>query len=407
MVGVTLTIKPSSHQTIFSINTVYPDLSYILHSIFGTEVDNGLSVVKTFGLLLALAILSSAYFLNLELKRKEQAGIFLPNTIQRVVGAPASVWELLVNALFGFIFGFKLLYAFQHFDEFKFDAPGVLFSSKGNLIGGIVGAAILAGLKYWEKQKEVLPKPTTQNIKILPSDRLGDITLIAAFTGILGAKVFAIFEDFDNLQGGNFFEILLSGSGLAIYGGLIGGTIGVIWYLRQNNIRILPFADAIAPALIMGYLVGRLGCQLSGDGDWGIVNANPTPSWWFLPDWLWSYTYPQNVLNQGVPIDGCVGNYCRELAQGVYPTPVYEMVMSGIIFLILWGLRKRLKIHGLLMCVYLMLNGVERYWIEKIRVNARYDIFGFQPTQAEIIAVLFFLTGAIGYWVLRKRGATA
>ena len=118
-----------------------------------------------------------------------------------------------------------------------------------------------------------------------------------------------------------------------------------------------------------------------------------------------SYTYPQNVLNQGVPIDGCVGHYCRELAQGVYPTPVYEMVMSGIIFLILWALRKRLKVHGMLMCVYLMLNGVERYWIEKIRVNARYDnFFGFQPTQAEIIAVLFFLAGAIGYLILRNRG---
>lgn len=386
-------------------NTVFPDLSYILHSIIGTEVDNGFSVVKTFGLLLALAILSSAYFLNLELRRKEQEGIFKANITQRVVGAPAGIGELIFNGLLGFFFGFKMLYAFQHFDEFQADAPGVLFSSKGHLIGGIIGALIVAGLKYWEKQKEALPKPITKDFSVLPSDRLGDITLIAAFTGILGAKVFAVFEDFSNFKDGNFLEILLSGSGLAIYGGLIGGTIGVIWYLRKHNIRILPFADAIAPALIIGYLVGRLGCQLSGDGDWGIVNIHPTPSWWFFPDWLWSYTYPQNVLNQGVPIEGCVGLYCRELAQGVYPTPVYEMIMSGIIFLILWALRKRLKVHGLLMCVYLMLNGVERYWIEKIRVNARYDnFFGFQPTQAEIIAVAFFLVGAIGYWVLRRRG---
>ena len=79
------------------------------------------------------------------------------------------------------------------------------------------------------------------------------------------------------------------------------------------------------------------------------------------------------------------------------------MIMSGIIFLILWALRKRLKVPGLLMCVYLMLNGVERYWIEKIRVNPRFEGLPFEPTQAEIIAVLFFLTGAIGYFVLRRR----
>ena len=84
MADKTLTIKQSNHQTVFLIKNVYPDLSYILHSIIGTEVDNGFSVVKTFGLLLALAILSSAYFLNLELRRKEREGVFLPNTIQRL-----------------------------------------------------------------------------------------------------------------------------------------------------------------------------------------------------------------------------------------------------------------------------------------------------------------------------------
>ena len=157
----------------------------------------------------------------------------------------------------------------------------------------------------------------------------------------------------------------------------------------------------------MGYLVGRLGCQLSGDGDWGIPNANPMPSWWVFPDWLWSYTYPQNVLNEGVPIAGCVGNYCRELAVGVYPTPIYEMLTSAVIFAILWALRKRLKVHGLLFCVYLMFNGVERYLIESIRVNSRNDVLGMSLTQAEIIAVLFFLTGMIGYFVLRNRGNRA
>jgi len=383
---------------------MYPDLSYILHSLIGTEVDNGTAIVKTFGLLLAIAIFSSAFFLNKELKRKEAAGEFKPNRIKQIVGEPASIVELLFNAIFGFILGFKLLYIFQNFPEFKMDAPGVLLSTKGSIIGGIIGAVALGALKYWEKQKDVLAKPITETIDMYPSDRIGDITLIAAFTGIMGAKFFAVFEDMSNLTGGNFFEILLSGSGLAIYGGLIGGTIGVVWYLKKHNIAVFPFSDAIAPALMVGYGVGRLGCQLSGDGDWGIVNEAATPSWWIFPDWMWSYTYPQNVLHQGVPLEDCVGYYCNELAKGVYPTPVYEMIMAFIIVVILWALRKRLPVPGMLFAVYLMLNGVERYWIEKIRVNARYDIFGYHPTQAEIIAVLFFVAGAIGYWWLKKRG---
>lgn len=383
---------------------MYPDLSYILHSLIGTEVDNGTSIVKTFGLLLAIAIFSSAYFLHKELVRKEAAGEFNPNIIKRTVGEAASIGELIFNAIFGFLIGFKLLYIFQNFAEFKMDAPGILLSTKGSILGGILGAIALGALKYWEKQKEVLAKPITEKIEMYPSDRIGDITLIAAFTGILGAKFFAVFEDMSNLTGGNFFEILLSGSGLAIYGGLIGGTIGVVWYLKKHNIEVFPFADAIAPALMVGYGVGRLGCQLSGDGDWGIVNEAATPSWWIFPDWMWSYTYPQNVLHQGVPLEDCVGYYCNELAQGVYPTPVYEMIMAFIIVAILWALRKRLPVPGMLFAVYLMLNGVERYWIEKIRVNARYDIFGYHPTQAEIIAVLFFVTGAIGYLWLRKKG---
>ena len=382
---------------------MYPDLSYLLHALIGTEVDNGFSIVKTFGLFLAIAILTSAYFLNLELKRKEKEGLLGATIVKTVKGKPAAVGELIINALLGFILGFKMLYAIQNFEAFKADAPGMLFSGTGSLVGGLIGAVILAGLKYWEKEKDKLPKPLIETNKVYPSDRIGDITLIAAFTGILGAKFFAIFEDLSNLSSENFFDVLFSGGGLAIYGGLIGGFIGVVWYLKKHNIDVFQVADAVAPALIIGYGVGRIGCQLSGDGDWGIVNELAQPSWWFLPDWLWAYDYPQNVLNQGIPIEGCEGNYCRKLAKPVFPTPVYEMICSFIIAGILWALRKRLKVPGMLFCVYLILNGFERFWIEKIRVNAEYDIFGFHPTQAEIIAVLLFLIGMIGYFVLRKR----
>jgi len=383
---------------------MYPDLSYILHDLIGTDVDNAFSIVKTFGLMLAIAILTSAYFLNLELKRKEKQGLLGATLVKTKVGEPASVSELLLNAIFGFMLGFKVVHIALNFSEFQADAPGFIFSTKGNMIAGILGALALAGIKYWEKGKQKLAKPKVEETLIYPSDRIGDITLIAAFTGILGAKFFAIFEDMSNLTMDNFFHALFSGGGLAIYGGLIGGFCGVVWYLKKHKINVSQVADAVAPALIIGYGVGRIGCQLSGDGDWGIDNLAVAPSWWFLPEWLWAYDYPQNVLNKGVPIADCVGNYCRALANPVFPTPIYEVFMAFSIAGILWALRKRLPVPGMLFCVYLILNGFERFWIEKIRVNAEYDIFGFHPTQAEIIAVLLFLIGSAGYMILRKRG---
>ena len=356
--------------------------------------------------MLALAILTSAYFLNLELKRKEAQGLFTPTLVKTTIGGPATLTEILFNAVFGFLVGFKLVHIALNFEAFRTDAPSVFFSGEGNWIAGIIGALAFAGYKYWEREKAKLPTPKIKETIVKPSDRIGDITLIAAFTGILGAKFFAIFEELDGLTLETFFANLFSGGGLAIYGGLIGGFIGVVWYLKKHNIDVYHVADAVAPALIIGYGVGRIGCQLAGDGDWGIDAELPPPSWWFFPDWLWAYDYPQNVLNQGVPIEGCEHLYCRKLAQPVYPTPIYEVVMAFGIAAILWALRKRLHVPGQLFCVYLMLNGFERFWIEKIRVNAKYDIFGFNPTQAEIIAVALFLIGLIGFFVLKNRSVT-
>lgn len=382
---------------------MYPDLSYILHNLIGTEVDNVFSIIKTFGLFLAIAIFTSAVFLNIELKRKEKEGLLGATLVKSTIGKPADIGEILLNALFGFFVGFKLLHIALNFTEFQADAPAFIFSKEGNILGGLLGTLIFAGLKYWEKEKQKLPKPKVVESLVYPSDRIGDITLIAAFTGIVGAKFFAIFEDVSNLTIDNFLQSLFSGGGLAIYGGLIGGFLGVVWYLRKHKIDVYHVADAVAPALIIGYGVGRIGCQLSGDGDWGIINELAQPSWWFLPDWLWAYDYPQNVLNQGVPIEGCEANYCRKLAKPVFPTPIYETFFAFVIAGILWLLRKRLPVPGMLFCVYLILNGFERFWIEKIRVNAEYDIFGFHPTQAEIIAVIIFLIGIVGYFVLKKR----
>jgi prolipoprotein diacylglyceryltransferase len=147
---------------------------------------------------------------------------------------------------------------------------------------------------------------------------------------------------------------------------------------------------------MIAYAVGRIGCQVAGDGDWGIVNTAPKPFSW-LPDWMWSFTYPHNVNEAGVPIEGCVGRYCNVLPQAVYPTPFYETVMGLILFALLWSLRKKLRPYGALFALYLIVNGIERFLIEQIRVNNEMELFGLNPTQAEVIAIGLVLVG-IALW---------
>ena len=129
--------------------------------------------------------------------------------------------------------------------------------------------------------------------------------------------------------------------------------------------------------MLIAYGIGRLGCHFSGDGDWGIVNLATNPG--FLPDWLWAYDYPNNVIDsrQSDPVTGllntaqiaqipeCTYRYCSKLAQPVWPTSVYEFFMMMILGGTLWVIRKRVKIAGMLFFMYLILNGFERFWIEK------------------------------------------
>jgi prolipoprotein diacylglyceryltransferase len=122
---------------------------------------------------------------------------------------------------------------------------------------------------------------------------------------------------------------------------------------------------------------------------------------------MWAFKYPNNVARMDTPIPGCEGKFCFELAQPAYPTPFYETIMCLILFLVLWSLRKRLRIPGTLFALYLMLNGIERFLIEKIRVNVRLNIFGFHPTQAEVISTLLFLSGLLLWiWLTRRAKRT-
>jgi prolipoprotein diacylglyceryltransferase len=120
-----------------------------------------------------------------------------------------------------------------------------------------------------------------------------------------------------------------------------------------------------------------------------------------MPDWFWAYNYPNNVLNEGIPIPGCLGNHCSALPNAVFPTPLYEAIACIGMFGILWSVRKYFTTPGTFFFFYLLLNGIERFLIEKIRVNTNYHIFGNDITQAELISSAFILISIVALVYLK------
>ncbi len=428
---------------------MYPNLYYVFKDWFGVQW-NALKILNTFGLMVALAFVAAALVLYAELKRREKQGLLLPREETIVVGKTASVTELFFNALIGFVFGYKLFGLLFSRPE-TMSTQEYIFSKDGNILGGILIAGVLAGIKFYEKNKQKLKVPERRTIRIWPHDRVGDIVIIALVFGILGAKLFDNFEHWDEFVKDPIGK-LFSVSGLTFYGGLILAAVAVCWYAYKKGIKIPHLVDAAAPCLMIAYAVGRIGCQVAGDGDWGIYNSAYTsdeqgkvtvaapgdfeknlqdnstyflsgqikdstrrdgydavtdrtsaslqdvphkfikgPS--FLPKWLFAYCYPQNVNNDGINIPGEKEEHHRVLPQPVFPTPFYETILCSILFLFLWSIRRKIKTPLVMFGIYLILNGMERFCIELIRVNKTYKIFGMNSTQAEVIAVMLILAG--------------
>jgi phosphatidylglycerol---prolipoprotein diacylglyceryl transferase len=379
---------------------MYPNLYYAFKDLFGIEVPP-LRFVNSFGFFVAIAFLVAAALLAHELKRKSKLGLLQPTIVEVTVGEPAKISDLLINFFLGFVLGYKILALFFLSSEATQDPQAFIFSSMGSWPAGIGLGLLFAGLKWWEKRKTQLAKPEVRKVRIWPQDRVGEFTILALVFGLLGAKLFDIFENWSDFLE-RPAEYIFSGGGLTFYGGLICAGIAIIIYARKHNIPVAHLADSMAPALMMAYAIGRIGCQVAGDGDWGIANTDPKPFGW-LPDWMWSYTYPHNVNEVGVPIAGCVGRYCHELPVGHYPTPFYETILCTLLFVLLWSLRKTLQPAGSLLALYLFVNGLERFFIEKIRVNNRLDLFGFHPTQAEVISSGLMLAGILLWFYLRNK----
>lgn len=380
---------------------MYPFLSDMFNDLFGTDIQLPL---KTFGFFLALSFMAAYVALRSELLRREGLGQFKLRPERILKQGPMHIREVIIYGLIWGIVGYKLGLLITEPEFFNTDTEGALLSGKGFWLTGLLGAGIVGGLKYREFTKRKDLEEVYENIQAGPSHYLGTIVTIAFVAGIGGSKLAAMLE-----PGSNFWVDpigdLLSFNGLSFYGGLLlaGGLI--VYYLYRKGFHIMTAFDAFGPALILAYAVGRIGCQLAGDGDWGIVNLDPQPEWMsFLPEWTWSFDYPNNVAEEGVQIAGCTGPFCRRLDPPVYPTPLYEILMGLGIFAILWAIRKRLSYAGMLGGLYLFFNGLERFTIEKIRVNGDYTILGIKTTQAEFIAVCLMLGGiAMFVYALRRK----
>jgi phosphatidylglycerol:prolipoprotein diacylglycerol transferase len=384
---------------------MYPTISHLIYDLFGVNIP---LPIQTFGFFMAISFVGAYLTTGAELKRKEANGLLQPQRKTITLNQRVTTTDYITSSLIGAVLGYKLIYILFNYTEFVNDTQGFILSTDGNFLGAVAGAVWVYMQKKKEDAEAAKNKPTTKEVSMHPHEHMTNIVFIAGITGLLGAKIFHNLEYIDELLA-NPIDALLSFSGLTFYGGLIVAAFSVLYYTTRNGIPAKYMIDAAAPGLMLAYAIGRIGCHLSGDGDWGIVNTLAKPDWLaFLPEWAWSYTYPNNVINEGVPIPGCEGRFCYQLPQGVFPTPLYEVIMSGLLFGLLWAIRKRVHIPGMLFSIYLVLNGIERFTIEKIRVNSTYNIFGAQITQAELISSAFVIAGIVAIIMLwRKHPKTA
>ena len=273
----------------------------------------------------------------------------------------------------------------------------MLFNLCYNLIGGIIGAAVFAYWAYRESEKQKLAQPVVKDVTVHPHELMGNILLWAAVFGFAGAKLFNALENW-----GDFMKdpvgMLIGFSGLTFYGGLICGGAAVLYVANKHGIKPLNMLDIGGPGVMLAYALGRIGCQMSGDGDWGVVNTAPKPGWLsWAPDWVWAFKFPHNVNDEGVAIPGCVGKFCHELAYPVFPTSFYECIICLLLFWFLWSIRDRIKVKaaGVMFGIYMILAGIERFFIELIRVNTKYHVAGISFTQAEFISLLMVVGGTV------------
>jgi phosphatidylglycerol:prolipoprotein diacylglycerol transferase len=208
-----------------------------------------------------------------------------------------------------------------------------------------------------------------------PVDWAYEMVTVALVGGLVGARGYYLLQNHDSLSLGDIF----GGSGLIWYGGLAGGTIAVLIWAHRRDFLSLDLVDIAGPGLALGYAIGRIGCQVSGDGDYGIRSSLP-----------WAMGYPHGT----VPTPPGVR---------VQPTPIYETVTMCLLAYALWKLRDRVR-PGVVFALYLLGSGLERLLVEFVRRNS--EVFaGLTSPQLESVALMAI--GACWLAILVRRGVTA
>ena len=384
---------------------MFPTLYHFFKDTIGLEL-NFLQVVNTFGFFVALSVAGAFWSMSREMARRSHLGQFPMVSVKETRGKAFPVSDYVLNGVLAFLFGYKIIYLLTEAGG-DFQPQEHIFNLDGNLLYGLLCAALITGWRFYTDKKQRLAEPVTETREMDASVHMGSITTVALISGFLGAKIFHIFEDLHGLTFKVFIDNFLSTGGWTFFGGLVCGAAGVLVYCYRKGLSLLRILDSGGPAMMLSYGIGRFGCHFSGDGDWGIANLSPKPMSW-LPDWAWAYTYPNNVLSgssgslEGMkPIKDCVGQYCHELSIPVWPTPLYEALAGIALFLLLWKvIRFKAKSPGNVFAWYMVLAGVERFSIEIIREHGSslYRIGGLVFSQAQLISFLLMLFG--GIWLL-------
>jgi phosphatidylglycerol:prolipoprotein diacylglycerol transferase len=208
-----------------------------------------------------------------------------------------------------------------------------------------------------------------------PVDWAYEMGFAALLGGVIGSRLYFVVQNYDSVKD-DLLGNLFGGSGLVWYGGAIGGAVAVLLWARYRGFLRLALFDLAAPALALGYAIGRVGCQLSGDGDYGRAWDGP-----------WAMSYP----------DGTVPT-----SEEVHPTPIYEALAMGFGAWLLWQLRDRFR-AGVLFAIYLLYAGAERFLIEFIRRN---DDVALGLTSAQLESLAMMVAGIAWLYVTRQRHGT-
>lgn len=226
------------------------------------------------------------------------------------------------------------------------------------------------------------------------ADFANQVTILAVVLGLAGSRILSLIENW-----GDFLKdpigMALATGGLTWYGGFILALVVIAWVIRRKKLRFLSVADAVAPALLLGYGIGRIACHVSGDGDYGIPTKLP-----------WGVDYAHGVAPPSIAFrympqiearypGGIVPN--NILCQ---PTPLYEFLACVGLFFILWKLRKKMEPAGTLFMLYLVFAGAERFLVEFIRLNPRL-LFGL--SEAQLWSIPMMIVGLIGFFYLRSK----